>query len=544
MAEEPETPQSPDTPQDLSQLVITEFANNPLYSNIGLLDHGVPAPNFNYRWNVYLDRWEPMARDSEDLLTHRLLSGVREDLAAIEIDVEIDSDAETHRLLSGVIDIIQEEQDETQRDLNSFAEATEDQLNSLLSAAIQYGEDNNDLLHSGLKKDDSTHDLLSGLISYAIEYGEDNNELLSSGLRKDDATHDLLSGLIQSTDTAGEINEQLLDKLADLMSIFSQKHEAIGNTANEILSGVREDLEEIHIDVTIDSDIETHKLLSGIIEHGIENESLIQEQNLLTSGSNFLINEQNLLTAESNDLLDEQIDLISGSNEILKSIFDTLPTGLSTITELQKTGINILESIEKKLHLKSKTKTITHKIEEDFILLEDIPEDLRFGESQKVCFGTNTQLEDELFLQYFPNARRDISQPETGHPDFFLHAEYVDPDRCVQSYNTFHSDSELSLRFENKDASKINAYKLNLFEELYEDGGNLESVTIYNESNYPLLFFSSHSGEDISKNDDMFSIQAENAVKLMADKKQNIFIKRPYTISGFNLKYAITYKSK
>ena len=75
------------------------------------------------------------------------------------------------------------------------------------------------------------------------------------------------------------------------------------------------------------------------------------------------------------------------------------------------------------------TKTVNQKIEEDFILMEDIPDSVRYGTYIGDCYGQDKSIMDDILGNYHLNARLDSSTPETGHPDYFLHAEYLDTGR-------------------------------------------------------------------------------------------------------------------
>jgi hypothetical protein len=528
------------------------FTNNPIYKNINLLDYNVPGPGFDFRWNKLLKQWEPTTKEVEDTLTHQILSGVRSDLAQIEIDVEIDSDAEAHRLLSGTNLLLSG----VRQDLKAIeidVEIDSDiETHRLLSGVI-------DLLQL---QDQETHRLLNGISGEVYTRGEENNLILESisgeinSLANSNYTE--LNKILSNIDYHGKQNQSLLQDVTGLINLYGQEQSNLSSGTNELLEGVREDLSSIHIDVEVDSDPQTHSLLSGVIE---TNDRLISNTNELLEGvredlSSIHIDVEVDSDPQTHSLLSGLIDsldaygdenelLTTDTNNILEEILVKFPnSGLETLTELpdmQESGVKLLQEIKNKLFLKSKTRTVTQKIEEDFILMEDIPDDLRYGQPSDICFGTNTELRNELFTTYFPNARRIYSEPETGHPDYFLHAEQTDPNRCAQSYSTFHTDAELSLRLENDSASKLNSYSLKDYEHLHSEGV-LEYITIYNESNYPILFHCGETNDNIDKNDDMLSLFPESAVKISFDEADKVFIKRPYTISGYNVKYAITYK--
>jgi hypothetical protein len=192
------------------------------------------------------------------------------------------------------------------------------------------------------------------------------------------------------------------------------------------------------------------------------------------------------------------------------------------------------------------TKTVNQKIEEDFILLENIPNDIRNGEYSGNCYGVDRFIMNDIFNVHFENGRTNPSTPETGHPDYFIHAEYTDTGRCVEQNGTFHSDTMYALRFDNPDASPINSYELKDFSELY-DSGLAESIVIFNESPYPIQFHTIDKTYDEDKIDDpennnILYLNADTSVKIESDEARRIYIKRPHTISGFTVKYNIVYK--
>lgn len=297
-------------------------------------------------------------------------------------------------------------------------------------------------------------------------------------------TNEILSGILSKNSDIFDLISGVTNPLIKSISGISGGSVDIDlDETNKILSGISGELSNIHVDVEIDSDTKTHELLSGI----------------------------------SGELADLNID-IDG---------DTIPRSAFQPWKLR-------------------TKTVNQKIEEDFILMENIPEDIRYGITSGKCFGEDKNLMDDVFGTYFRNGRTNISEPETGHPDYFIHAEYTDPDRCIDSYATFHSDTLFGLRQENVTASLINSYELQDYNNLYERG-LVDHVVIYNESSYPLQFHTADRRLDKSepvspKNDDLIYLDTDIAVKIDNDEAGRIFVKRPHTISGYTVKYSVVYK--
>ena len=252
---------------------------------------------------------------------------------------------------------------------------------------------------------------------------------------------------------------------------------------HRLLSGISGNLDEIHVGVDMDHDTETHRLLSGV------------------SG---------------------KLSNIAGN--ITGDI-----TGVITTTPV-----------------KLRTKTITQKIEEDFILLESISEEQRYGTVSGVTYGEDRSVMDDIFGTHFSNSRKINDELETGHPDFFIHAEYMEKDRPQDFKHTFHSDSQYGLRQENKSATLINSYELEDYNNLYQRG-LVDHVTIFNRSPYPLQFHTENRRFDLNQpvnpdTDDVLFIDPDFAVKIKNDEAGRVFVKRPHTISGYTIDYSITYR--
>jgi hypothetical protein len=244
-------------------------------------------------------------------------------------------------------------------------------------------------------------------------------------------------------------------------------------------------------------------------------------------------------------------ELLSGTNSLLSGLSTEdirtheLLSGISGILEAQESDtVNVNRADMQPWKLRSKT--VNQKIEEDFILMEDIPDHIRYGTPYEKCYGENISIMDEVNGNYFQNARLNGHSPETGHPDYFLHAEYINTGRCVESFATFHSDTLYALRQENPRASAINSYELKDFTELYELG-LVNEVQIYNESPYALQFHTIDKTFDENKtydqeNNNLLYLFPDTAVRINNDEAKRIFVKRPHTISGYTAKYSLTYK--
>ena len=192
------------------------------------------------------------------------------------------------------------------------------------------------------------------------------------------------------------------------------------------------------------------------------------------------------------------------------------------------------------------TKTVNQKIDEDFILMENIPDEDRFGTYSGNIYGVDRFIMDDIYNTHYANARTNPSVPETGHPNYFLLAEDADPNRGVQQDGTFHTDTAYALRYDNEKASLINSYELKDFTTLY-DLGLAESVLLFNESPYPIQFHTIDESYDPTKTEDpennnIMYLNPDTSVRIDSDEARKIFVKRPHTISGYTMKYTITYK--
>ena len=192
------------------------------------------------------------------------------------------------------------------------------------------------------------------------------------------------------------------------------------------------------------------------------------------------------------------------------------------------------------------TKTVAQSINEDFILMEDISDEDRYGIISGVTYGTDRDVMDDIYNNFYQNGRNNISMLETGHVNYFVHEESIDPNRGISSRETFHSDTLYSLRYVNNDASLINSYELKDFSELY-DAGLADSVTIFNDTPYPFQFHTIDKTYDdkfltSKENNSIMYLYSDTSVSMSIDEARRIYVKRPHTISGFDIKYNITYR--
>lgn len=257
--------------------------------------------------------------------------------------------------------------------------------------------------------------------------------------------------------------------------------------------------------------------------------------------------------ANQSSSIDNIDELVSGISNALTGIQFSGNTELSDLPALisglsqSLSGLQELDvSFDLGQDYKLVTKTVNQKIEEDFILMENIPDSDRYGVHSGDCYGVDRFIMDDIFNTHFSNARTNPSTPETGHPDYFIHAEYTDTGRCVERNGTFHTDTMFGLRFDNEDASPINSYELKDFSDLY-DQGLVEHILIFNDSPYPIQFHTLDKTYDLDRVDDptnnnIIYLHSNTSVKIESDEARRIYVKRPHTISGFSVKYNLVYR--
>jgi hypothetical protein len=551
-----------------------DYKNNPLYTDITNLDSLSPTPTFSYNWNSESGRWEPAGPVNIDEVnidisgdlnidlgpTNDILNSISSKTEGIHNLISLD----TNYILSGItsgLSNIHEAQIDNSKDVNNLLELINKNLSGIqVDVSIDSDIDTHRLLSgisgelSSLDTEDlETHRLLSGIS------GE-----LSSLDTEDLETHRLLSGIsgeLSSLDTEDLEAHRLLSGISGELSSLDINIDT--EETNRLLSGISGELSDL--EVSLDSE-ETNRLLSGIsgelsdLEVSLDSE----ETNRLLSGISGELSDLdvNLDNKETNRILSGisgEFSNIDIEDEETHRLLSGISGEFSNIDIEDEETHRLLSGISGKLSKldqaqkrelyqpwKLRTKTVSQKIEEDFILMENIPDDLRYGIVSGECFGQDKNLMDDVFGNYFSNGRLNKSMLETGHPNYFIHSEYTDPDRCSESYATFHSDTLFSLRQENKSASLINSYELDDFNDLYERG-LVDHVVIYNESPYPIQFHTAerrkNNTEPVSpKTDDLIYLDTDMAVKIDSDEAGRVFVKRPHTISGYTVKYSIVYK--
>ena len=469
-----------------------DFKNNPLYTDITKLDHLSPSPSFNYSWSHDSGRWEPQS-----------------DIFSGYIDL-----SDTHKILLGISGTIQ-----------GFTGALSD-----INIGVNLDQDTEGISGSlGNSNDGETHRLLSGISG-------------SLGNNNDGETHRLLSGISGALGNNNDIETHRL--LSGLSEELSNIHIGVDldhdTETHRLLSGLSGELSNIHIGVDFDHDTETHRLLSGIsgeladIHIGVDFDHDVQAHELLSGISLQLSGIRKGVDLDHDGETHRLLNAVIGKLDNVGGTLNVCENGIPRSRQLSQ-------------QWKLKTKTVNQKIEEDFILLENIPDHHRYGYSTGQNYGTDRSLFDDIYGTYFNNGRMNANTPEEFHPDYFIHAEYTDPNRGVDKTECFHTDTMFGIRQENVGASLINSYELEDFNEIYKRG-LLDHVTIFNHSPYPIQFHTAKNRRYDNRelvsplNKDIIYLESDMAVKIQNDEAGGIFIKRPHTISGFTVTYSLTYK--
>ncbi len=342
---------------------------------------------------------------------------------------------------------------------------------------------------------------------------------------------------------------EITDELIGISGETTETNRILSGISGTIIDGIEDlasGLENIHIGVDLDHDTETHRLLSGIsgsflsgledIHIGVDLDHDTETHRLLSgiSGS-FLSGLEDIHVGVDLDHDTETHRLLSGVSGKLSSIGGSLSGNFDITGDIST------------IPIKLRTKTVTQKIEEDFILLESIPNDQRYGIPSGRTYGKDRAIMEDIFGTHFSNARKIDNSPETGHADYLIHAEWMDPCRPKDSKYVFDTDTQYGIRQENSGASLINSYELEDYNNLYKRG-LVDHMTLFNRSPYPLQFHTADEAraslsQPVSpETDDILFLDPDFAVKIKNDEAGRIFVKRPHTLSGYSIDYSITYK--
>jgi len=252
-----------------------DYQKNPLFtSEINKIQSHEPNISFGYSWDGISGKWVPTPKDINVVATvdmtstDAILEGISGELSNIQVDVALDSDTRAHELLESI-----------SGSLTGVAEVGDTATHELLSGIS--GQLSGIHVDVEIDKDERTHELLESISGFLGGVGEVNDktshELLESisgylggvGKVNDQISHNLLSGI------SGQLNDIHVDVEIDsdtrsheLLESISGFLGAVGKvddeTTHELLEKISQDLQEIHVDVAIDSDTRSHELLESI----------------------------------------------------------------------------------------------------------------------------------------------------------------------------------------------------------------------------------------------------------------------------------------
>jgi hypothetical protein len=451
-----------------------KFKTNPFYVDITKLDHLSPQPTFSYQWNTASGRWEPLNFDRiHDLLGNITISGgtVSGDNSKLEA-VNISG----FERIAGLIENLQisgttPAPTEPEVDTVDFFVKQLESGNSIYNIEYPKAFNFTPVVSASIEISGS-----SPIIPYAISgiSSGSYNIAFASPLKSDQYFAHTIFGTSSLTASTGDL-DAFTTQLNPGSSLYNIPY-PINLSSPPALNAT--------IEVSGGSPIIPHVI------SGVESDSY---------------------------------------NIIFSSPLETSDYFVhTTFGGTASNGTSISVDIEADIPEKLRTITLNQKIEEDFILLESISSQDRYGSTQE-----SKSIMDDVYGTYYENGRRTPGIIESAHPEYFLHEESTSTDRTVETEACFHSDCRVGLRQENASSSKINSYKLTEHENIYNKG-LVDHVTIQNTSPYPIQFH--------TENKSIMMLHPDISVKIENDEADKIYIKRPHTISGFSVPYSITYR--
>lgn len=482
-----------------------DFQNNPLFnSQIQKLD---PSHNvaFTFQWDEKMGQWVPntgaainidnleLNLEPNDVNTHRILSGISGELSNLDGS---SSDEETHSLLSGISGILE--------NLNPEDIKTHNLL-SAISGLLQESLDTQDI---------ETHRILSGISgvieSSADEINENLDDLqntVATGFGHThvmiNQTHTHLQDIEFSIDELKESNQEDSRKIRENQEVQLQKQQEQIDVKNLILEEL-EDANLIHQD--------NLEVGSGILDSSEEIEDLIEDSNEWLSGISGTLEKLNVelgADPETHRLLSG----ISGHNELHY---------IENERNLRNVSVNTEQSNLTLEELKGNFRDLTFyvkKFEEEGMIQEttidyDKPED--------------ASLYDKLFNKVTYNGRYDsTATPELSQE--MLLAEDFQGEMNKDRLFVFDEVMPHSIRFEDYKGNTDGYQSLFPFPKRM---GSDDKVTIYNDSPFPLEVYFRGGGSD-------FSLHEGQKMELTKDEAYQTFLRRQYTISGFEVRYSI-----
>tara|TARA_B100000212_G_scaffold273998_1_gene213469 strand:+ start:4799 stop:6682 length:1884 start_codon:yes stop_codon:yes gene_type:complete len=478
-----------------------DFENNPTFnSEIQKIDPNLGV-NFGYIWNAGLKAWVPdsgasisvdnleLNLDASDTESHRLLSGISGELANLENE---SSDEETHRLLTAISGLLDTPTD----GINS-----DERTHELLSGV-------SGLLEESLAtEDEESHRLLSG-ISGLIEDSMDSLEnTVATGFGH---THVMIN---QTHTHLQDINESIDNLTSSNQNDFQKVREHQETQINKLQESI--DVENLILEELEDANLlhqENIDVNSGILDSSEEIEDLIEGSNEWLSGISGVLEKLNIeigADPENHRILSG----ISGQDEVHYIENERNLRNISTHAEQLSLSVEELKSNFRDLTFYVK------KFEEEGMVQE---EDRAFEPLAARSFR------DKVFDKVTYNGRLNNNEsPELSQS--LLLAENFQGEANKDRVYVFDEAMPHSIRFEDYKGNEDGYQSLFPFPKKL---GSDDRVTIYNDSPFPLEVYFRGGQED-------FKLHEGQKMELTKDEAYQAFLRREYTISGFEVRYSI-----
>lgn len=498
-----------------------DFENNPVFnSQIQKLDpdHSVA---FTFQWDQGLRQWVPNTGASiqvenlelniepSDVNTHRILSGISGELSNLD---GTSSDEETHRLLSGISGVLgstSSEDVKTHELLSGISGvlgemlATEDlETHRLLEGISGVIETSTDEINSNLDEvNNNLDDVNNNLddLQTTVNTGFGHTHVMIN------QTHTHLQDIEMSLDELKESNQTDAEKIRDYQEVQIQKQQEQIDVKNLIL----EELEDANL---IGQD--QLELTSGVLDSSEEIEDLIEDSNEWLSGISGTLEKLNIemgADPETHRLLSG----ISGHNELHYIENERNLRNISVNTEQSNLTLEELKGNFRDLTFYTKKFEEEGMVQETTIEYEELEEPTLYDK----VFNNVT-----YNGRYHSNKTPELSQEILVTEDFKGDAN-TSNDRVY----VFDEIMPHSIRTEDYKGDR-NGYQ-SLFPFPKKIGSD-DKVTIYNDSPFPLEVFFRGGGDD-------FKLHEGQKMELTKDEAYQTFLRRQYTISGFEVRYSI-----
>jgi len=506
-----------------------DFKNNPLFNSEIQKTDPTQGISFDYIWNSNESQWVPntgaaisvdnleLNLDANDTVAHRILSGISGELSNLEND---SSDETTHNLLSGISGLL---------DVPSDGSNSDERTHELLSGV-------SGLLEESLDTEDSeNHRILSGISGVIESTADEINENL-------DDINENLNLVNQNLD---DINDNVDDLQNTVATGFGHTHVMINQThshlqdiefgIDELKDSNQQDFQKVreHQETQIDKLQESIDLENLILEE-LEDANLLHQDNLeLNSG---ILDS----SEEIEDLIEDSNDWLSGISGVLEKL--NIEIGADPENHRILSGISgqdELHYIENERNLRN----ISTSSEQISLSVEELKNNFRdltfyvkkFEEDGMIQESTQSfeptaerSFYDKVFNKVTYNGRlNDNDSPELSQS--LLLAENFQGEPNKDRVHVFDEAMPHSIRFEDYKGND-NGYQ-SLFPFPKKIGSD-DRVTIYNDSPFPLEVYFRGGEED-------FKLHEGQKMELTKDEAYQAFLRRQYTISGFEVRYSI-----